>query len=804
MTDPASSCIRDPDRLNVLRQLGSLDASDDAFDRLARLAVRLLHAPASVVSLVDDRQQYLRGCFGVPDSLAAGRRLPFSHSFCRHTVEGGEPLIIEDAREHPLVRDNLSIREYDVAAYLGVPLRTADGFVVGSFCVVDTKPRRWTEDEVLMLRDLADSAITEIELRRELIGREQALMLLQEQRDFAVQVLSAMGQGLTVTNNDGRFEYVNPAFARMVGGEPEELIGRAPLEFAAPADPALGERARTRPREGQPTSYETRLTRADGSIWHAYVTDVPFRRGEEVAGVITVVSNISARLRVEKALQESETLLKLFIDRTPAAVAMFDPEMRYLLTSQRWLFDHRLDEQDVLGRCLYDVLPDMPDHWADAHRRALAGETIVCEEDRLVRQDGTVDWVSWQVFPWYTANDDVGGIIMATEFITQRKRAELGLRESEQRYRDLVENASDLIYQTDARGRFVYTNPMVVRLTGYTPEELRGTHFARLIRPDFRPAIAEFYRRQWAEEIPTTYFEFPILTRRGQELWIGQNVQLVRDGERFSGMQAVARDITGRYEIERMKDEFISVVSHELRTPLTAIHGSLRLLASGRLGELKPSAQRMLEIAAENTNRLIRLVNDILDIERIKSGRVELDIQPVEAAPLMNEAVELMQPLAQRSHVALVLEPFEASFEADPDRIIQTLYNLISNAIKFSEPGGTVRVCGSADADRVRFQVADQGRGIPEDKLGLIFERFEQVDGSDSRRKGGTGLGLAICKSIVEQHGGEIEVRSQLGKGSIFTVAVPRKAVLPPAERQKMTMRMLEPAIARVSRSAPR
>jgi signal transduction histidine kinase len=235
----------------------------------------------------------------------------------------------------------------------------------------------------------------------------------------------------------------------------------------------------------------------------------------------------------------------------------------------------------------------------------------------------------------------------------------------------------------------------------------------------------------------------------------------------------IFRDLTRSREVDRLKSEFVSIVSHELRTPLTSIHGSLGLLASGLLGGSTEKGKRMLEIAVNNTDRLIRLLNDILDIEKLESGKIDMHRLPCDSSELLSRAVEVMTPMAQDHHITLHLSATKKTIDADPDRILQCLTNLLSNAIKFSEAGGSVTIRATPDGENLRFEVADQGRGIPVDKQEAIFERFQQVDASDSRRKGGTGLGLAITRSIVQQHGGRVWVESQLGKGSTFFFTVP-------------------------------
>jgi signal transduction histidine kinase len=241
----------------------------------------------------------------------------------------------------------------------------------------------------------------------------------------------------------------------------------------------------------------------------------------------------------------------------------------------------------------------------------------------------------------------------------------------------------------------------------------------------------------------------------------------------------VFRDLTRRRQMERMKSEFVSIVSHELRTPLTSIHGSLGLLASGLLGSTTEKGKRMLEIAVTNTDRLIRLLNDILDVEKLNSGSAEVRRRRCAAGELIHNAVEVMRPMAQKHGITIDVGESNGEIWADPDRIEQCLENLLSNAIKFSDAGGRVIVKAVANDNDLRFEVSDEGRGVPWSKQSSIFERFQQVDASDSRKKGGTGLGLAISRSIVEQHGGRIWVESELGKGSTFFFTVPTANVAP-------------------------
>jgi PAS domain S-box-containing protein len=252
------------------------------------------------------------------------------------------------------------------------------------------------------------------------------------------------------------------------------------------------------------------------------------------------------------------------------------------------------------------------------------------------------------------------------------------------------------------------------------------------------------------------------------------NSVLLDDAGKMESVFSLALDVTHRHQVERMKNEFIAIVSHELRTPLTSIYGSLKLLDSGILKQEPDKEKRLLTIAVESTDRLMRLVNDILDIERIESGTIQMVKSVCKVADLMSKVVDLIEPLIEKSGIKLCVSNQGGNIWVDIDRMIQTFTNLISNAIKFSPRGSTIWFTATKQSGQMLFQVRDQGRGIPPDKLDIIFERFQQVDASDARTGEGTGLGLAISRSIIEQHGGRIWADSVLGDGSTFSCILAR------------------------------
>ncbi len=237
----------------------------------------------------------------------------------------------------------------------------------------------------------------------------------------------------------------------------------------------------------------------------------------------------------------------------------------------------------------------------------------------------------------------------------------------------------------------------------------------------------------------------------------------------------VLRDLSQDRAVDRMKDQFISTVSHELRTPLTAVLGSLELIRDGMVGELPEQAQRMVELAHENGDRLVRLINDILDLEGLGTGQMTLQVEEVDAGKLVEHAVRIHKGLAERYGVELATDipPGAHWVHADRGRILQVFANLIGNAVKFSPQGGRVEVAITPTPGRVLFSVEDQGPGIPEAFHGMVFAPFSQADSSDRRRWGGTGLGLSIAKAIVEAHGGTISFKTNQERGTVFTFSLP-------------------------------
>ena len=242
-----------------------------------------------------------------------------------------------------------------------------------------------------------------------------------------------------------------------------------------------------------------------------------------------------------------------------------------------------------------------------------------------------------------------------------------------------------------------------------------------------------------------------------------------------TGAVVAFQDISRLREVDRMKEEFVSIVSHELRTPLTSIRGSIQLVLGEAGIGARPGASHLLQVALNNCERLVRIINDILDVSKIESGNLPLHTKAVNVAELIRQSVDVVASPARQADVRIDVKlPGDLRpVMVDQDRIVQALVNLLSNAIKFAPGGSTITIAAVPGASRLTTVGADEGEGIAPENLNRLFRKFQQVDSSSSRRKGGTGLGLAITKAIVEQHGGRIVVDSELNKGTRFSITLP-------------------------------
>lgn len=361
----------------------------------------------------------------------------------------------------------------------------------------------------------------------------------------------------------------------------------------------------------------------------------------------------------------------------------------------------------------------------------------------------------------------------------EQSRAEKLYRQQE----ILLDTVADGIIGLDRNGKVRFANRAAAEMLDTDPNKLTARPVQELLHSVDATANqcsgVECALRQAAKDVRDTAAsgEDMIFRADGSSLRIEYKLNCIVEGGFLSGSVLSFRDVSQRHALDRLKNEFISTVSHELRTPVTAIRGALGLLSTDLTGQMDKKTANLIRIARSNSERLVTLVNDILDLDRLGSGRERMIMGQVQLADIVNRAVDNIAPVAQNAGVSLIHSPLPLEITGDADRLLQVVTNLISNAVKFSPQNSAVSIVLGAEMQGVTLSVVDPGRGIPVDKLETIFDRFQQVDSSDSRQKGGTGLGLAICKAIVEQHSGRIWAERNPDGGSTFRVFLPFKQV---------------------------
>ena len=485
------------------------------------------------------------------------------------------------------------------------------------------------------------------------------------------------------------------------------------------------------------------------------------------------------RALVELQLKDSEAVSRIIAEDLAEGVITTGPDDIVVDANVAALKLFGYEKSDLVGRDVSELVPkDLRSGYKTttaALRARPESFRLLDREMRSIRKDGS------EILIKVSFGDvHIGGQRLFMAFmhdITERKRITKALLASEKQLREITDTVPALIAYLDINQRFIFHNKACEEVFGMSFDQIHGRTLAEVIGPTtyelvrdkaeeaLRGYVVQYERVQSTPQGKFRDYAINYFPRYGE----GQ------DGSKVIGFYTLGTDITELKRIDRMKSEFVSTVSHELRTPLTSIRGSLGLIAGGVVGELPDAVKTLVGIAKNNCERLIRLINDILDSEKIESGKMRMDLKNVDIRQVVRQALAANEGYATQHRITMHLqvpdEPLQVSI--DTDRMIQVLTNLLSNAVKFSSSGGTVDVRVLRGTQGIRVEVADHGSGIPDDFRGHIFQKFSQADSSDTRQKGGSGLGLNISKTLIEEMGGHISFTSVVSEGSTFFFEVP-------------------------------
>jgi PAS domain S-box-containing protein len=784
---PAPEPPDEGERLQALQNLAILDTDpEEAYDDLAALASFICGVPMALVSLMDRDRQWFKAHRGLDAT-----QTPRDAAFCGYTILQDGLFIVPDATKDPRFAGNpLVTGDPHVRFYAGVPLRTASGHRVGTLCVLDERPGDLNADQRKALGILGRQATNLLEMRLLLIELRRAATAEHETASRLAAIYDAATEvAILALSTEGVVTSFNRGAEWMLGYSAADVVDRKSaliffdeheLEQRAQALSSTFDRSFAGldaileyARQGSYEHGEWTLRHRDG---HTVLVDLVVTAMRDTQGIATgfvaVAKDVTDRKRVEEARRESEEWFEVLSEATPVGIFRTDVDGHCQYTNSRWQEIAGMSLEESLGAGWANAIhPEDRDSVFAQWSQSIKDGREMESEYRFLRPNGEVARVRSRTRAVTDAHGEITGFVGTVEDITASRQSEEALRNSEQRIRAILDNMLGSLITIDPRSTITSVNAAAERLFGYTADELIG-HGLALLVPDSVPDKAAYLREARAKSLghitewegqrkngtvfpfELSMFAFP--TARGMEL------------------AGSIRDISDRRAAERAKKEFISTVSHELRTPLTSIRGALRLLTSGVMGELNPEVRRMAEVAERNSNRLLTLINDLLDLERIEGGRMTMEINDVPLESVLRKSIETVTAFAVQEKVSIRVAATPEHVRADEYRLAQVVVNLLSNAIKFSPPGSVVDVMAQARGDQVEVRVVDHGRGVPPSSREAIFERFRQVDASDSKAKGGAGLGLAISRAIVEQHGGTIGVDSEEGHGSTFWFRVPR------------------------------
>jgi two-component system sensor histidine kinase VicK len=789
-------------RLETLDRYQVLEAAPDpAIDDLAELAAKICNAQIAGISLAASDRILIQGRYGISETQLPLGTLPSEPPFRPHSIYE-----IPDTRLHPsFAPGGILLAGRAFRFYAAAPLTTSSGVRIGALFVLDSTGRRLTPFQTQSLTVLGRQAMTAIELnhaRRQMESvarsRQRIESALTVERNFVSTVLDTIDALVAVFDTAGRIVRFNRACEAASGYDFPTLVGRYLWDKLIPHSdiPAAIQNFERLRADGCPVAFENQWLHRDGSLRRIAWSASPLLDDQgHINFIIATGIDVTIQRAAEETLRESEARYRQLVEGSLGMVCTHDLKGVVLSVNTHGAQSIGRTREDMTGHRLSEFMPEdrrlgFEKYLSDIVRRGEVQGLL-----HLRHVNGEVRAVAYRNKLIETPGRDAYVLGFGVD-ITEQVRAEDQLRSLSRQSDSILESVGDGIFGVDLDGNCTVINPAASQMLGFKPEQVLGRNMHALIqhsRPDGSPYPVEespisntirdldtvrvsnevFWRKD-GTSFPVEYVARPqieVQPDTDPELSPGS-----KSPGKAVGVVVAFTDTTERRALDRMKDEFISTVSHELRTPLTSLRAALGLITGGSLAARPEKLQQMLDIATGNTDRLVRLVNDILELERIGSGKAELHYTMCSADDLFRRAASLQQTGASKAQLRITFNSQGVNVWADPDRVLQTLTNLISNAIKFSPPGTEIHLrARRIDVNEAEIQVRDQGRGIPSDKLESIFERFHQVDASDSRTMGGTGLGLAICRSIVNQHGGRIWASSALGRGSTFHFTLPTR-----------------------------
>ncbi|MBI4748485.1 MAG: PAS domain S-box protein [Acidobacteria bacterium] len=657
------------------------------------------------------------------------------------------------------------------------------------------------ELEIRVQERTAELEKTNLALRHEIIERKQFELALSESEERYRELFQNSPLGIYRSTTDGQILMANPAMIRMLGYTSFEELKDRNLNNKADFTPEFSRSQflQMMLQNNEVTGLETSWRRRDGTtIFVRENARAAFTPDGTLLHFEGTVEDVTKHKQAELELRNSQERYQILFESNPFPVFVFDAEtLGFLAVNQAAVSHYGYTLAEFLSMTIKELCPEEELTSQLELPAALAPQTEVQGMWQHRKKDGTVIDVELTTHSMLFEGRPARSVIVND--ITDRKQAEAALRQSEERYRDLYENANDMFYTHDLQGRFTSCNKATERVSGYSRTEALTLSIAQVVAPQDVEFAREMILAKLSMNTPTTY-ELNFITKDGRCIPTEVSSRLIFKDGKPVGVQGTARDITERKQAEemvklardsalesaRLKSQFLANMSHEIRTPLNGVIGMTRLLSDTKL---TPKQQDYVETIQHSGDTLLTIINEILDLSKIEAGKVTIESIPFALESVLQQTYKVVSERAQSKGLELVLQVapnVPQELKGDPVRLRQILMNLVGNAVKFTERGKVTiqvkQVRQTDDTVIIRFEVADTGIGIAPEGCKVLFQPFAQADGSTTRKYGGTGLGLAICKQLTELMGGQLGFESTVGQGSTFWFVVPLQKPDHPAE----------------------